>query len=295
MIVTCMVQQHLEIFCGLKSGKINVYDHNLRLVSVLDLHRKEIAGMCVSNEILVSISKDSELITWSLKTKQHCSQLKIPGGVTCVSMVNDKIYLGTESGDVVTYLHMGRGDIVHEQSIAMHTGTVTAIDTDETLMITGGKDTRVRVWSSQDYQHVKDLDGHKSPITCIKLKAPLVVSGSRGSERSVRIWNIESGETLRYLRIENNVRSIDFNAERLVTGDDDGYVVFWDMKKCFDPDSGTDELSYRSHNTYVEGSTSAVILVGRCLLMTSSGKMGQVTVHDYWKAAAEDKDHTDSW
>ena len=35
MIVTCMVQQHLEIFCGLKSGKINVYDHNLRLVSVL--------------------------------------------------------------------------------------------------------------------------------------------------------------------------------------------------------------------------------------------------------------------
>ena len=23
--------------------------------------------------------------------------------------------------------------------------------------------------------------------------------------------------------------------------------------------------------------------------------IGQVTVHDYWKAAAEDKDHTDSW
>ena len=70
--------------------------------------------------------------------------MKIPGGVTCVSMVNDKIYLGTESGDVVTYLHMGRGDIVHEQSMTMHTGTVTAMDTDETLMITGGKDTRVR-------------------------------------------------------------------------------------------------------------------------------------------------------
>ena len=70
--------------------------------------------------------------------------MKIPGGVSSVSMVNDKIFLGTESGDVVTYLHMGRGDIVHEQSIAMHTGTVTAMDTDETLMITGGKDTRVR-------------------------------------------------------------------------------------------------------------------------------------------------------
>ena len=39
---------------------------------------------------------------------------------------------------------------------------------------------------------------------------------------------------------------------RLVTGDDDGYIVFWDMKKCLDPESGEDSLSYRSHNTYVE-------------------------------------------
>ena len=39
---------------------------------------------------------------------------------------------------------------------------------------------------------------------------------------------------------------------RLVTGDDDGYIVFWDMAKCLDPEAGPDTLSYRSHNTYVE-------------------------------------------
>ena len=38
---------------------------------------------------------------------------------------------------------------------------------------------------------------------------------------------------------------------RLVTGDDDGYLVFWDMRTCLDPGAGTDKLSYRSHNTYV--------------------------------------------
>ena len=62
----------------------------------------------------------------------------------------------------------------------------------------------------------------------------------------------KDGACLRFLRIENNVRCFDFNSERLVTGDDDGYIVFWDLKKCLDPEAGPDTLSYRSHNTYVE-------------------------------------------
>ena len=65
----------------------------------------------------------------------------------------------------------------------------------------------------------------------------------------------KDGACLRFLRIENNVRCFDFNSERLVTGDDDGYIVFWDLKKCLDPEAGPDSLSYRSHNTYVEVST----------------------------------------
>ena len=102
------------------------------------------------------------------------------------------------------------------------------------------------------------------------MRFPIAVTGSRGSERSVRIWNVQvnnsgllvidynfgyihkNGSCLRFLRIENNVRCFDFNSERLVTGDDDGYIVFWDLRKCLDPETGPDSLSYRSHNTYVE-------------------------------------------
>ena len=82
---------------------------------------------------------------------------------------------------------------------------------------------------------------------------------------------------------------------RLVTGDDDGYIVFWSLEKCLDPECGRDCLSYRSHNTYVEGHTSGLVLVGASLLLSSSGKEGQLTIHDYWRAAVEDLNHTDSW
>ena len=84
-----------------------------------------------------------------------------------------------------------------------------------------------------------------------------------------------------------------------MTGDDDGYIVLRDLRKCLDPEAGPDSLSYRSHNTYVEvrtwtcdqeldnriqGCTSGVILVGPCLMISSSGKSGQLTLHDYWRS-----------
>ena len=87
-----------------------------------------------------------------------------------------------------------------------------------------------------------------------------------------------------------------------MTGDDDGYIVFWDLRKCLDPEAGPDSLSYRSHNTYVEvsiwtsdpeldkhfqGCTSGVILVGPCLMISSSGKSGQLTLHDYWRSSSK--------
>lgn len=176
-----------------------------------------------------------------------------------------------------------------------HTHKVSSIDADQKFILSGSHDQLAKVWSIMDGTHIRDLQGHESQITCVKLNFPVAVTGARGAERCARIWNIQTAECLRILKLENNVRSLDFNPDRLVTGDDDGYLVFWDMKTCLDPSAGTDLLSYRSHNTYVVGHTSGVILIGACLLLSTSGKHGQLTIHDYWSAAAEDKDHTDSW
>ena len=59
----------MQIFCGLKNGKIVVYDQNLWEISVLDKHRKEVTGIKNSGDLLVSVSKDMDLITWSIKNK----------------------------------------------------------------------------------------------------------------------------------------------------------------------------------------------------------------------------------
>ena len=86
-VITCLVQNNLEIFCGLKSGKILVYNQNLWQTSSLgrsptwfiitvpiffsriEKHKKEIVAMATVDDLLVSISKDADLITWSMKNK----------------------------------------------------------------------------------------------------------------------------------------------------------------------------------------------------------------------------------
>ena len=64
------------------------------------------------------------------------------------------------------------------------------------------------------------------------------------------------GICLRTLKMENNVRSVEFCDERVLTGDEDGYITFWDMK-TLKHNTGEDVVaSYRAHNTYVEVETT---------------------------------------
>ena len=59
----------LELFCGLKSGVVEVYDQNILLQHTLEGHKREVVDLAVSQELLVTISKDMQVITWSTKTK----------------------------------------------------------------------------------------------------------------------------------------------------------------------------------------------------------------------------------
>ena len=48
---------------------VEVYDQNILLQHTLDGHKREVVDMAVSPELLVTISKDMQVFTWSTKTK----------------------------------------------------------------------------------------------------------------------------------------------------------------------------------------------------------------------------------
>ena len=122
--VTCLAHHDLNIFCGLKSGLVLVYDQNILPQCELEAHQREVLAMTVSAELLITVGRDLQMITWSVRHK--VSQLLPPGigrlcnvqtklsSVTTPSVIHslkiaggggaERVYLGCETGQI-TVLH----------------------------------------------------------------------------------------------------------------------------------------------------------------------------------------------
>ena len=120
--------------------------------------------MDTCKDLLLSVSKDMDLAIWSISSKVLVSRLQLGVNITSIKMSGDKIFVGADNGNIMVFLHMGRGDIVQQQSISAHVGTVTAIDANEKYFVTGGKDRALKVWSYQDYKLVREMKEHLSPV-----------------------------------------------------------------------------------------------------------------------------------
>merc|ERR1719336_1976451 len=97
-VISSLVTTQLQIFCGMKNGRIAVYDQNLWPAAVLDKHKKEVVAMAVSEDLLVSVSKDQDLVTWSTRSKVCLSRLQLAAPAHSVSLVCPHILVGLDTG-----------------------------------------------------------------------------------------------------------------------------------------------------------------------------------------------------
>eukprot|EP00117_Sycon_ciliatum_P010582 scpid30712/ scgid0999/ F-box/WD repeat-containing protein 7; F-box and WD-40 domain-containing protein 7; Protein archipelago len=123
---------------------------------------------------------------------------------------------------------------------------LTCVDCRDDVVVTGGRDTTVRVWSVSTSSEVHSLTGHKDTVTCVCLlpaNSPVpedtgvatavgptdsdrhAVTGSR--DCTVRVWNITSGRQQRSLYTYAPVLSMSWTRTVLATGADSGRVQLW--------------------------------------------------------------------
>ena len=132
-MIMCLAQYELEIFCGLKSGLVEVYDQNILLQNTLEGHKREVLGIDVSKDLLVSISKDMQVFTWSTRTKvkirsANASVAQYWSFQTCycsvtmtvlplsVKIRDTQVFLGLENGQILVFLHLGKGHLVKKKA-----------------------------------------------------------------------------------------------------------------------------------------------------------------------------------
>ncbi|WVQ81494.1 hypothetical protein IAT38_003618 [Cryptococcus sp. DSM 104549] len=114
--------------------------------------------------------------------------------------------------------------------------------------------------------HTKVLKGHTDGVMCLQYHTaltnpsyPVLITGSY--DRTVRVWNLESGEEVRVLRGHTRaVRALQFDQMLLFTGAMDGTIRMWNWRagECLRVMEGhTDGVVALNYNGYLLASGSA--------------------------------------
>jgi len=155
------------------------------------------------------------------------------------------------------------------------------------VLVTGGEDRKVNLWSVGKPQCIMSLIGHTTSIESVRFNASeeLVVAGSYSG--ALKIWDLEGAKSLRTLTGHKaGIKSLDFHpyGNYIASGSMDCNVKLWDVRRkgCI--------YTYKSH-------TDAV----NCLRFTPDGNWissasedGTVKIWDLTagKLLSELKDHT---
>jgi len=217
----------------------------------LDDHQKAITCLKFSpnGQYLASGSADCTVKIWDFKSGKLLKTLE--GRHT--AGIND-IAWGGQSGALCSASDDGT-IIVHDvktwrirHKLNGHIRPVFCVDMskDESLIVSGGMDFKVRIWSSRTGRCEKILPGHVKPVTAVAFN-PEPPSGkgypadklivSSGYDGICRIWETETGHLLRTVgddrKIHPAVGNADFapNNSIVLISTHDGKVSLWDIKK----------------------------------------------------------------
>ena len=108
-----------------------------------------------------------------------------------------------------------------------HISTVRCVDMDGNVVVSGSRDTNVRVWdlaAENLARHV--LRGHAASVRCVALVGRTCVSGSY--DNTLRVWDVVSGQCLHVLQgHQNKIYSLQFDGALICSGSLDSTIRVW--------------------------------------------------------------------
>jgi F-box and WD-40 domain protein CDC4 len=224
-VVTCLQFDTDKILTGSDDTKIHVYDtQSGALKAVLTGHEGGVWALEYHGNTLVSGSTDRSVRVWDIE-KAKCTQV-FHGHTSTVRCL--QILLPTEIGK--------------------NSDGTPEIMPKEPLIITGSRDSTLRVWKLpkpsdpvylENGPHADDADcpyflrvlnGHQHSVRAIAAHGDTLVSGSY--DCTVRVWKISTGETLHRLQGHTlKVYSVvlDVERNRCISGSMDNLVKVWSL------------------------------------------------------------------
>ncbi|CAB3991914.1 F-box WD repeat-containing 7-like isoform X2 [Paramuricea clavata] len=120
-----------------------------------------------------------------------------------------------------------------------HNDLISSVGMEGTVLISGSRDTMLKVWDTDTGEEVRSMGGHTGGITSVLLvkkdnqgeqsnEGYIGVTGSH--DCSIRIWSLADGKPLRSIYAYSPVLSLDRRKGVLLSGSEGGKVELWDLE-----------------------------------------------------------------
>ncbi|XP_031562257.1 protein will die slowly-like [Actinia tenebrosa] len=132
------------------------------------------------------------------------------------------------------------------QVLEGHNDNITDVDCGETVIISGSRDTMLKVWDADTGHELRSMGGHTGTVTAVKLVPNLAINLSEDAvtsrsnalqhmaitgskDCSIRLWSLGDGQMRRSIYTYSSVECLDYNKENIASGSEGGKVELWDV------------------------------------------------------------------
>ena len=225
-------------------------------------HSKSVSCLAVSDKLVASGSQDSDILVWSLDTAQCLKRLSgHQMAVLSLAFSKDSNLLVSSGGDgLVKVWSLSTGDCTFEikdycfqVSISPDSSLLllasssikifslkeqtqigelktkaVALSMDNEWVVSGGKNDSLKVWDLNSGTCIKQLKGHTSTVSEVKISKDKSFIASGSFDKTIRLWYSQESFVLE--GHSSSVCSIQLVEDLLVSGSEDKSIRLWDLE-----------------------------------------------------------------
>jgi F-box and WD-40 domain protein CDC4 len=205
-------------------------DHdNPYFIRALTGHHHSVRAIAAHGDTLVSGSYDTSVRVWKISTGEVLQRLS--GHQQKVySVVLDHARNRCISGsmdNMVKVWSLETGACIF--TLEGHTSLVGLLDLSHGRLVSAAADSTLRIWDPENGQCKSRLCAHTGAITCFQHDGQKVISGS---DRTLKMWNVKTGEFVKDLLTDlSGVWQVKFNERRCVAAVQRNSMTYIEVSK----------------------------------------------------------------